>query len=80
MFGGHKEGDGQTNDLFFIRPKHRSNSDSIIQKKNSYEYKSDVSELEIEIIELHPDGIPPVARIMHSAVHFNENYLGKRSI
>ena len=65
LFGGLKEGVGQTNDLFFIKPKMRD------YKKN------EKLEVKIEVIELHPDGRPPVPRMLHSAVFFNERYLSK---
>lgn len=77
MFGGHKEGIGQTNDLFIIKPKQRINSDIIVQRKNSIDYKNDMVELAIDVVQLKPDGRPPVPRMMHSAIHFNEKYLCK---
>lgn len=39
--------------------------------------KDEKLELNIDITQLNPDGKPPVARILHSAVHFKERYLSK---
>jgi hypothetical protein len=76
MFGGYKEGVGQTNNLYWITPKHKSNLDMISQKKGVFEFKFEFPSLSVEVTELHPDGKPPTPRMMHSAVHFSEKYLG----
>lgn len=50
VFGGFKEGEGQMNDLWLIRPKHKANSDLLNAKKNILEYKGDSPTLSIDII------------------------------
>lgn len=77
LFGGYKTGEGQMNDLWVIKPKHRSNADTLSQRKNYVEYKDEIPTLYVDIVKLEPDGVQPPPRMMHAAVQFGERYLGK---
>ena len=71
LFGGYKEGFGQTNDLWLIRPILRAKPEGKSQLKKL----QDTDAYSLEAIKLEPEGRPPVSRVLHSTVFFKNQYL-----
>ena len=71
LFGGYKEGEGQMNDLWLIRPLFKAKQEG----KSPVKKRPQTASYSLEAIKLEPEGKPPVSRVLHSTVFFKNRYL-----
>ena len=77
MFGGYNNKGELSNELWFLRPDYRENSElHMYMKKGSLEFSNPgTPTLSLIAEKREPEGRPPVARVLHTACFFNNRYL-----